>query len=214
MGHKKEALDNFSKAKANMESNQNQSIKYPQLLMRLAALQLNSGSVEACIEGALQAIRQFEEYDKHSGSNGMLTEGYKIKTFEILSRAYEINEKKEELRDMALLCAKKFNRSRSEWTFEQMLRICLAAVIFRNSLENCETFLKLLGRLLEEESVEEEAALRQLMGLSESMVVMERFITRFDSLDRMMMEANSKRGYSQESKDFMAICRLLAGSVG
>jgi hypothetical protein len=81
VGHKKEALDNFSKAKANMESNQNQSIKYPQLLMRLAALNLNSGSIEACIEGSLQAIKQFEEYDKRSGSAGMLTEGYKIKTF-------------------------------------------------------------------------------------------------------------------------------------
>jgi hypothetical protein len=65
----------------------------------------------------LQAIRQFEEYDKRSGSGGMLTEGYKIKTFEVLSRAYEINEKKQELIDVALLCAKKFNRSRSEWAF-------------------------------------------------------------------------------------------------
>jgi hypothetical protein len=51
-----------------------------------------------------------------------------------LSRAYEINEKSEELKEMALLCAKKFNRSRSEWTFEQMLRICLAAVIYHSSL--------------------------------------------------------------------------------
>ena len=102
--------------------------------MRLAALQLNSGTVEACIEGSLHAIRQFEEYDKRSGSGDVLTEGYKIKTFEVLSRAYEINERGEELKEMALLCAKKFNRSKSEWTFEQMLRICLAAVVYHSSL--------------------------------------------------------------------------------
>jgi hypothetical protein len=90
----------------------------------------------------------------------------------VLSRAYEINEKKEELLQMALLCAKKFNRSRSEWAFEQMLRICLAAVIFRYPYDMCEAYLKVVGRLLNEESVEESAAIRQLMGLSESMVVM------------------------------------------
>lgn len=60
VGHKKEALDNFIKAKVNMESNQNQSLKYPQLLMRLAALHLNNGNIDNSIEGSLQAIRQFE----------------------------------------------------------------------------------------------------------------------------------------------------------
>jgi hypothetical protein len=30
----------------------------------------------------------------------------------------------------------------------------------------------------------------------------------------MISEGNSKRGYSQESKDFMLISRLLAGCVG
>lgn len=59
-GHKREALDNFSKARQNMETNKNQTIKYPQLLLRLASLQLNSGNIEGCIEGSLQAIRQFE----------------------------------------------------------------------------------------------------------------------------------------------------------
>lgn len=45
VGHKKSALENFSKAKINMESHQNQSIKYPQLLMRLSALHLNNGNI-------------------------------------------------------------------------------------------------------------------------------------------------------------------------
>jgi hypothetical protein len=48
-GHKREALDNFNKARQNMEANKNKTIKYPQLLLRLASLHLNSGNVEACV---------------------------------------------------------------------------------------------------------------------------------------------------------------------
>jgi hypothetical protein len=41
--------------------------------MRLSSLYLNNGNIEACIEGALQSIKQFEEYDKKSNSAGVLT---------------------------------------------------------------------------------------------------------------------------------------------
>jgi len=41
----------------------------------------------------LDAIKKFDEYDKRTGSP-VLTEGYKMKTFEILARCYEINNKK------------------------------------------------------------------------------------------------------------------------
>ena len=92
-GRKKEALDSFSKAKANMLANKNATIKYPLLLMRLASLHLNSGDIEGCIEGALDSIKQFDEYDKNSGAPS-LTEGYKIKTYEVLARAYEISLKR------------------------------------------------------------------------------------------------------------------------
>jgi len=64
-----------------MEANKNKTIKYPQLLLRLASLHLNSGNIEACVEGCLQAVRQFEEYDKDTASGGVLTESLKIKTF-------------------------------------------------------------------------------------------------------------------------------------
>jgi hypothetical protein len=114
-----------------MEANKNRTLRYPQLLLRLASLHLNAANIEACIEGCMQAIRQFEEYDRDSGTSGVQTEGLKIKTFEVLSRAYEISGRRDEMREMALLCAKKFNKCRSAWAYEQMLRICLAAVIFR-----------------------------------------------------------------------------------
>jgi hypothetical protein len=61
--------------------------------MRTASLKLNNGDMDACIETSLDAIKQFDEYDKRTGSP-TLTEGYKIKTFEILARCYEINNKK------------------------------------------------------------------------------------------------------------------------
>jgi hypothetical protein len=48
---------------------------------------------------------------------------------------------------MANLCAKKFNRCKSPWAFEQMLRICLAAVIFRFPTEKGAAFVQLAHRL-------------------------------------------------------------------
>jgi len=56
--------------------------------MRLSTLHLNNANIEACISESLSALKHFEEYDTLSESKGILTEGYKIKTFEVLSRAY------------------------------------------------------------------------------------------------------------------------------
>lgn len=49
-GRKKEALDNYLKAKLNMETNKTETIKYPLALMRIASLRLNCGDIDACIE--------------------------------------------------------------------------------------------------------------------------------------------------------------------
>lgn len=63
-----------------MVSNKNTSIKYPLLLMRISSLHLNSGNIEGSIEEALDSIKNFDDYDKQTGSPS-LTEGYKVKTF-------------------------------------------------------------------------------------------------------------------------------------
>ena len=76
-----------------------------------------------------------------------MTQGYKIKTYEVLARAYEISVRRGELKDMALICARKFNRATMEWTYEQMARICLAASIFYHSLERCQTFVGFCAKL-------------------------------------------------------------------
>jgi hypothetical protein len=98
--------------------------------------------MEACVETSLDAVKNFDEYDKRTGSP-VLTEGYKIKTFEILARAYEINNRKAELRSMASICAKKFNSCIMDWTFEQMLRICLGAACFTHTSQQCQQFYQL-----------------------------------------------------------------------
>jgi len=41
------------------------------------------------------------------------------------------------LREIALICAKTFNKTKTEWVFEQMVRIGLTAVIFGNAVEKC-----------------------------------------------------------------------------
>jgi hypothetical protein len=133
--------------------------------MRTASLYLNSGQVEQCVEGALDSIKQFEEYDRTSGVL-TLTEGYKIKTYEVLARAYEISARRNELKEMAIICAKKFNRASMEWTYEQMVRICLAAAIFFHPAERCQLFLSLCARLQKEEEVDSATALRDLMKCS------------------------------------------------
>ncbi len=51
---------------------------------------------------------------------------------------------------MAQLCAKKFNRSKSDWTFEQMLRICTAAVVCRNTAEKGHNFIRFIKKTIEE----------------------------------------------------------------
>ena len=58
-GRKREALDNLQKAKVNMESHKISSLKYPQLLMRLAALHLNNGNLEQSTEIAMKAVKEF-----------------------------------------------------------------------------------------------------------------------------------------------------------
>ena len=53
-------MDNFNKAKIGMESNKTQSTKYPQLLMRTAALHLNSGNIDSTIENGIAAIKSYD----------------------------------------------------------------------------------------------------------------------------------------------------------
>jgi hypothetical protein len=58
---------------------------------------------------------------------------YSIKAIEIMTRAYEIDNKKNELYKVAQLSAAKYNRTANPQTFEQLVKICLTAVIFRSN---------------------------------------------------------------------------------
>ena len=212
-GRKREALDNFHKAKTNMESHQLKTLKYPQLLMRLAALHLNNGHLEHCNETAMSAVREFEEYESKSGGGPGATDTYKVKTFEVLSRAYEIGGRRQELKDLATLCAKKFNSSTNEWVFEQMLRICVASVIYRSQGQQCTSFLALIRRQ-DDLQRDNKAALGELMRMASGMVVMERWMHKFDQIERMTSELTSKRGLHPDTRDFMTISKLLEGALG
>ena len=57
-------------------------------------------------------------------------------------------------------------------------------------------------------------ALKELMKLSESFIVMEKFMYRFESLERIATESSSKRGLTQDSRDFLMIVRRLCAVVG
>jgi len=96
-----------------------------------------------------------------------------------------------------------------------MVRICLAAAIFYHTTERCQLFVGLCARLQkEDEGMDASNALKELMKLSESFVVMEKFLFRFDSLERLAGESTSKKAMSQDSRDFLMITRRLAAVVG
>lgn len=65
----------------------------------------------------------------------------------MLSRAYELTGKKAEFKDMSVLCAKKFSKSKNPLVFEQMVRISLTGMIFRSSEEKCKVYLSLIDKL-------------------------------------------------------------------
>ena len=116
---------------------------------------------------------------------------------------------------MASICAKKFNMCTMEWTFEQMLRICLAAACFSHSTPQCNQFYQLcLDLQKNEQPMEPAQALKQLMGMAESLVVMDKFLTRFDFVERINAEQSSNKPMSQDSRDFLITSRCLAAVVG
>ena len=79
--------------------------------MNLALLNLNSGNIEKCIEFSIQAEKNFQHF------KGRDWDRESIKTYEILGRAYEISESRNEMRDMALRVALKFNRNKNPVIF-------------------------------------------------------------------------------------------------
>lgn len=52
------------------------------------------------------------------------------------------------------------------------------------------------------------------MNLADSMIVMEKFMSKFESLEKVIAEGTSTRGYSHESKEFIAISQLTTSVVG
>jgi hypothetical protein len=52
------------------------------------------------------------------------------------------------------------------------------------------------------------------MGMAESLVVMDKFLTRFDFVERINAEQSSNKPMSQDSRDFLITSRCLAAVVG
>lgn len=52
---------------------------------------------------------------------------------------------------MAISCARKFNKTKEPYTFEQMVRICVTAVIFKSTEETCRKFMDVLDKLRKDE---------------------------------------------------------------
>lgn len=52
------------------------------------------------------------------------------------------------------------------------------------------------------------------MSLAESVIVMDKFLAKFDYVDRIVAERSSTKPMSQDSRDFLVISRCLAAVVG
>lgn len=73
-------------------------------------------------------------------------------------------------------CARKFNLTKNREVYEQMLRLCLASLIFKSTVERSQSFLKLAQNIEESNllkaSNQKLYPIDELMKLSEDMVVM------------------------------------------
>ena len=113
-------MENFIKAKANMENYNDQSIKYPMTLMKLGSLYLNSSDFQNCIIYSKNAVDKFEELEKNSKSvlnvKGKYDQ-YCIKAIEIMTRAFEIEGKKDQFYKAAHASTVKFNKTKKPSVF-------------------------------------------------------------------------------------------------
>lgn len=143
-GKKKESVEFFFKAKENFELNKTMTNKHGLSLIKLASIYLSDLDYDKATDFAQQSIKSFEEYERKIKSSGIYNEPYKIKSYEILGRVYEICDRRSDYKDMALSCARKFNSTKNQVVYEQMVRICLASAIFKSNNDRCESFFKLV----------------------------------------------------------------------
>lgn len=100
-----------------------------------------------------------------------------------------------------------------------MVKICLTAAIFKNTVEKSNIFSSLISKFIHEDGETDgqsstSRSLRELISLSESMVVLEKFITRFENIEKMFFETDSRKLANQDSKEFALISKLILGVVG
>jgi len=102
-----------------------------------------------------------------------------------------------------------------DWTFEQMLRICLGAAYYTHTNQQCQIFYQLCMELQkEEEPLEPNQAIKQLMGLAQSITIMDKFLSKFDYVEKILADKSSKKPLPQETRDFLLISRCVAAVVG
>ncbi len=140
-----------------------------------------------------------------------------IKLIEIMTRVYEIEGKKTELYRVAQLAAVKYNRTHDERVFERLVRICLTAVVAKGNVEKGRMLEGLVGKVGVEKGLAgdgKEKSLAELMALSAQFNVMERFMLRFESLERIAADVNGRRAVGNESKEFISLLKNVVNIVG
>jgi len=133
-----------------------------------------------------------------------------------MTRAYEIENKKSELYRVAQLCSVKYNKTQNPQTFEQLVKICLTAVIFKHTVEKCAVFQSLIEKMASsgDDGVSADRCLNELMVSAEQFNVMEKFMFKFESLERIVADINGRRTLQNDSKDFINIVKNVVGVVG
>jgi hypothetical protein len=102
-----------------MESFKDESIKYPITLIKLSSLYLNSNEFENCIIYAKNAVEKLDEIENSKTSTVQkgTYDRYSIKAVEIMTRAFEIENKKNELYKVAQMSASKYNKTHNPQTY-------------------------------------------------------------------------------------------------
>lgn len=175
--------------------------------MKIASLYLNGGDINLCIDYGNRSLTESEGIP--------IREYYLLKTYEIMCRAYEINDDKDELRKLSLKCAKAFNNTEKSYVFSEMVKIGLTGTITKLSKDKSKAMLKLALKMDEDGDLRsEEESVKKLMDMAKHMVVMEKFILRSEAVEKLHHDIEESRKISSESADYLKILAFVTGDVG
>ena len=111
-----------------------------------------------------------------------------LKIYEILCRAHEIRGDKEDLKKLALMCARKFNDTDDSYIFAEMVKISLTGMFAKITAQKAKCTVQISKKLIDQGKVKNESAsIQELKKLAKSpgTPVIEKLIIKLDFSEKV-----------------------------